>query len=170
MSRGTAAVLALGLLAGCSRRSGGHEQTFSSTRVIPGQPPVAAGDPGAAAVPHDTVEYDGAPLVYTVTQTLEASAAPRPDPDQGVVEQARVTAAGCFTGLAEGPEVRSASLQVTVVPTGTVSRTEVSADPDVTDCLRRVGDGLHFSDRSTGDSLGGGLRSFSIDVSVRRGH
>jgi hypothetical protein len=149
-------------------------------RMLPGGPAPVAQDPAQAGTPpnapaRDYFEYDGAPLTYMVTVAVEAGA-PKVDPDVVVVQAAKASAAECFAGLTGGPDVRSAVIQVTVVPTGSVSRTEVSSDPDVADCLRRVGDGLHFSSkdekRGAGgtDNGGAGIRSFSIDVSVTRNH
>jgi len=149
-------------------------------RMLPGAPATIALDPAQAGTPtnapgRDYVEYDGAPLTVMVTVTVEAGP-PKIDPDVAVVQAARVSAGECFSGLTGGPDVRSAVIRVTVVSSGTVSRTEVSSDPDVADCLRRVGDGLHFSSqdekRGAGgtDNGGAGIRSFSIDVSVTHNH
>jgi hypothetical protein len=169
------ALLALGV--GCSKGSE-KEPLSTGSRVLPG----SVVDPsGVVAVPTDTtttptsptphqaLEYDGAPVFYTVTETVDANSI-RVDPDIAVVQAARASGAGCFAGLQGGPDVRSGVMQVTVIPTGSVSRTEVAGDPDpgVRDCLRRVGDGLHFSAKD--DSKGEGIRSFSIDVTVSRPH
>jgi hypothetical protein len=158
-------------LLACSKSSGdGQPRVMSDLRVLPGPGPVPPdpGEGGTRPPSHDPVEYDGALTAYTVTQTFEASAAPPVDPDLAIVQAARATASECFSGLTGGPDVRSAVIRVTVVPGGSVSRTEVSSDPDALDCLRRVGDGLHFSAKD--DNGGGGIRSFSIDVSVSRNH
>jgi hypothetical protein len=182
-----AGVLALcGVLPACSKSSDSAQRSPSSARVLPGAAPMQPEDPAGFApgdLPrapgHDPIVWDGAPLAYTVTQTLEA-AAPTVDPDLAVVEAARASASECFGGLTSGPDVRSAVINVTVVPSGSVSRSEVSSDPDVADCLRRVGEGLHFSEkddrpgpagsRGGGDNGGAGIRSFSIAVSVTRNH
>jgi len=171
---------ACGALLACSKS---NETTPATQRIdlrmLPGGPAATGPDPAQAATPtnapgHDNIDY-GAPLTYTFNVAVEAGAPPRIDPDVVVVQTARASAAQCFAGLT-GPDVRSAVIQVTVVPTGSVSRTEVSSDPDVADCLRRVGDGLHFSSkdekRGAGgtDNGGAGIRSFSIDVSVTHNH
>jgi hypothetical protein len=120
---------------------------------------------------HDPIVFDGAPLSYIVTETIEAAAAPVVDPDQAIVQAARVSASACFAGVQGGPDVQSAILEVTVVPSGQVSRSTVhavSSVPEVLDCLTRVGNGLHFSSKE--DSKSEGIRSFSIDVTVARPH
>jgi hypothetical protein len=110
-------------------------------------------------------------------EKLEAAAAPVVDPDQAIVQAARVSASACFAGLQGGPDVQSAILEVTVVPSGQVSRSTVHASTsaaDVLDCLTRVGNGLHFSSKEENspkqDSKSEGIRSFSIDVTVARPH
>jgi hypothetical protein len=165
-------------LVACSKSN--EPTPTGSLRMMPGAPAPPPPEDTATAAPkpfvptHDPIEYDGAPLTYIATVTLEGSAA-KVDPDLAIVEAARASASSCFAGLG-GPDVRSAVIRVTVVPGGSVSRTEVSSDPDVADCLRRVGDGLHFSaqDEKPGkggtDNGGAGIRSFSIDVSVTRNH
>jgi hypothetical protein len=172
-----------GALLACSKKDDPKPAATTSLRMLPGQgPPAAPEDPIATATRnsglapgHDPVEYDGALLGYTVTVTLEA-AAPRVDPDLAIVQTARATASECFTGVAEGPDVRSAVIRVTVVSSGRVSRTDVVSDPDVADCLTRVGNGLHFSSQDDRPGAGGtdnggaGIRSFSIDVTVTRNH
>jgi hypothetical protein len=164
----------------CSKPDVPREMTSTSPRIIPGfgvPVPAASADPAAPAAevaairPRDPVEYDGAPLSYTVTETFEAAAVPTVDPDQAIVQAARVSASTCFTAVQDGPDVQSATLEVTVVPSGQVTRTSVSAQTrvrEVLDCLTRVGDGLHFSSRE--DSKSEGIRSFSINVTVVRAH
>jgi hypothetical protein len=170
-----------GLAVACSK--GDSRATSTSTRVLPGSFPTPPALEGTTATPPDTasargsrepLDYDGAPLTYIVTETLEGSVV-KVDPDQDVVKAARIAGAGCFYGLQGGPEVRSAFIRVFVVPSGSVSRTEVggASEPAVLDCLRRVGDNLHFSaqDESRNkDSQTESIRSFSIDVSVARAH
>ncbi len=137
--------------------------------------PFGTPDPVASAIP--------APVPSTAP-----SAASAPDLDQPVVDAARVQAAGCFARLpphvvGAEPTSRTASLHITVVPTGRVTRTVVNAtsavggapEPALVDCLRRVGDGLTFPPtepkRGQGTSaLGGELRSFTIDVTVTSAH
>jgi hypothetical protein len=113
-------------------------------------------------------------LSYTVREVVETSVV-HVDPDQGVLAEARVAGATCFSGLTEGPDVRSAVIRVTVVPSGSVSRTEVEgpSEPDVLDCLRRVGNGLHFSDEAENKENHSGsesIRSFSIDITLTLAH
>jgi hypothetical protein len=155
-----------------------------SKRVLPGSVPLPAPPPAptdgvppsssAAYAGHPFIDYDGAPLTYTVIEKIDAASI-KPDPDLAVVDAARAAGAGCFASLTGGPDVRYAVIQVVVVPTGTVSRAEVSgvSEPEVIDCLRRVGTGLHFSDRTSttnGDNGTIGIRSFSIDIHVARPH
>jgi hypothetical protein len=174
-------------MAACSRSEGPREVVSTSPRIIPGvgasQPvPTASPDPDPTApapgvAQHDPIVFDGAPLSYIVMEKLEAAAAPVVDPDQAIVQAARVSASACFAGLQGGPDVQSAILEVTVVPSGQVSRSTVHASTsaaDVLDCLTRVGNGLHFSSKEENspkqDSKSEGIRSFSIDVTVARPH
>jgi hypothetical protein len=188
-------------LACCAKGRDDSKTVARSTRVFPGaylapsetdgttaaveRPPLSAGM--GHPDPSEALDYDGAPLSYTVVETRDAPAI-RADPDETVVESARKAAGECFSGLAEGPDVRSAHLQLTVVPSGRVSRTEVAgpSEPGVVDCLRRTGNGLRFrvtedealAQRSTtepgnpggNNSTGETIRSFSIDVTVTRAH
>jgi hypothetical protein len=184
----------------CSKGQSDSKATSGSLRVLPGAYPAPAAPEGGLAPPSDppsvrrgrdpfeNLDVDAAPLSYTVIETVEASVI-HVDPDQGVLEAARNAGAACFAGLQGGPDVRSASIQVTVVPNGSVSRTEVAgaSEPLVLDCLRRIGDGLHFSANDeaakgplangangangpASNSTSGTIRSFSINVSVTRAH
>jgi hypothetical protein len=75
----------------------------------------------------------------------------------------------CFNGIANGPPTMSASIRVTVVPSGMVTRsaaTATTSDPAVISCLEGVGDGLHFSDKS--DKPTADIRTYSIDIVVNR--
>jgi hypothetical protein len=114
-------------------------------------------------------EEAGPPLMYTVTIRPDAAPAPKENPDLAVVAAGRASAAGCFTGISDGSNSRSASIRVTVLPSGTVNRSEVSSgnttEPGILSCLEGVGDGLHFSDRPAAD-----IRTYSIDVTVTRAH
>jgi hypothetical protein len=169
-----------GLALACSK--GDSTATSTSTRVLPGSYPAPAAQQGTTARPdpasgrpnHAPLDYDGAPLSYIVTEIVEASTV-QVDPDQSVLDEARIAGAGCFAGLQGGPDMRSAFIRVFVVPSGIVSRTEVGGQPEaaVLDCLRRVGDNLHFSAKDESrnkDSQSESIRSFSIDVSVARAH
>jgi hypothetical protein len=176
-----AAALAL-IAAACSRSEGPRQVVSTSPRIVPGLgasplvPTTDSTDPDPAAlapvVPqHDPVVFDGAPLSYIVMEKLDAAAAPVVDPDQAIVQAARVSASACFAGLQGGPDVQSAILEVTVVPSGRVSRATAHASssvPEVLDCLTRVGNALQFSSKE--DSKSEGIRSFSIDVTVARPH
>lgn len=172
-----AVVLCLAGVLACSKKDEPKPAADLSRgpRVLPGSTPAAPPPPEeptaaplAVAPGHDPVIWDGAPLAYTVTQTVDASTV-TVDSDLAVVAAARAEGVGCFSGLPEQAQ-RSAVIRVTVVPSGSVSRTEVSSDPEVKDCLTRVGDGLRFSDKSGGNNAGAGIRSFSIDVSVALHH
>jgi hypothetical protein len=183
--RGSAALVAALALVACSKSSGDPQPLSLSqngTRVVPGAPAArshAAESPTQDPFAEDAGVFDpgapGQPLVAQVTERIDAAAF-RANPDDAVVQAARVSGASCYTGLQEGPEVRGATLAVTVVPGGSVSRTEVfgESDPGVVDCLRRVGDGLHFSSKddapSAKENAAASIRSFSIDIRVARAH
>jgi hypothetical protein len=169
-----------GFTPACSKGSHDSAAPTTSPRIMPGSysaTPPAEETPGASATPTsvprtpDPFDYDGAPLSYTVREVVETSVV-HVDPDQGVLEEARVAGASCFSGLTEGPDVRSAFIRVTVVPTEVGGPTE----PDVLDCLRRVGDGLHFSEEGAKSDNGGthnggeSIRSFSIDITLTLAH
>jgi hypothetical protein len=173
------------LAVACSKSSHDLSVGSRSTRVMPGSIPAAEAPQGTTDTPltppsaptlYDPLDYDGAPLSYTVTEIVETSVV-HVDPDQRVLEEARIAGAGCFTDVQGGPDVRSAFIRVTVVPSGTVSRAEVggASEPELLDCLRRVGDGLHFSesqrnDSQRDDSGSESIRSFSIDITLARAH
>jgi hypothetical protein len=136
----------------------------TATRVARDEPwPV---DPDASR-PH--------PLQVMVTRTiaLEAGAGavttPKAvNPDDAVLERARVAAGSCFQSLSAGagaPPERSAHIVFTVIPTGMVTTADVtSADTDddgVLGCIRQQALHTVFSDNG-----GGPLRSYAIDVRV----
>ncbi len=110
------------------------------------------------------------PVMYNVK--VKVDAAPKVDPDQVVVANAQKAAGECFTGISDGTTTRFASIHVLVLPSGTVSRAEVSAptthEDSILGCLQGVGDGLRFSDKP--DKPGLDLRNFTISVSVSRAH
>jgi len=98
----------------------------------------------------------------------DAAPAKPVDPDEAIRESLRVGAGGCFAGLPAGganPPERSAHITVMVIPTGTVSRADVSSDdttdPGVLSCLRQRAQSTAFS-----DNHGGPLRTYEIDVRV----
>jgi hypothetical protein len=176
----------IGAALGCSKSSGESSAiTTNGTRIVLGVDPTPG--PSAGTSPTgpkttrpDPVEYDGAPLVYTSTETVDSSVT-HVDPNVSIIQGAQAAGANCFAGLQGGAEERSASIQVTVVPSGSVSRTEVSgaSEPEVADCLRRVGGSLHFNPNDGSQAPAGGpmednqrgsIRSFSIDIRVARGH
>jgi hypothetical protein len=98
-----------------------------------------------------------------------APAAPPPDLDAPLREQLRVSEGSCFASLRAGPGMgppsHFARVDVTVVPTGSVSRAEIASsdvtDPGVLDCLRATAAAARFSDND-----GGPLRTYTIDVRV----
>ncbi len=184
-ARVAATALVVAMASGaCSKPDRPHIST--SARILPGggmpappsTPPV---DPDLSASPtsphRESIEYDGAPLSYIVTETFEASVT-TVDPDDAIVQAARAFASRCLVSVQGGPDVLSAVLEVSVVPSGRVSRTAVTSQvtaPEVLDCLVRTGNGLRFSSREgsqsdAGDSTAEGIRSFSIDVTVARSH
>ncbi len=125
--------------------------------------------PAPTAAPHVMIGYsDAGPLTTMVTIRRDGGAA-KSDPDMDVIVSGRSAAAACFTGIKDGSASRSAHIHVIVLPTGSVSRTEVSAggttEPWILSCLEGVGDGLHFSEKPRAD-----IRNFSIDVTVTRAH
>jgi hypothetical protein len=137
----------------------------------------ASSDPNENA--HTPTDYDTPQALPTqpAAVTPRASASARPgkiDPDLLVIESGRKGAAGCFplSETARGA-TRSVSIALTVLPMGNVSSAEVSGpsrtETDFATCLKRVGTGLTFSDKTIGPdaSTGGGdLRQVSIDVTV----
>jgi hypothetical protein len=111
-------------------------------------------------------------VIVTRTITLEAGAAvaaPKAvNPDDAVLERARVAAGSCFQSLSAGagaPPERSAHIVFTVIPTGMVTTADVtSADTDddgVLGCIHEQALHTVFSDNG-----GGPLRSYAIDVRV----
>jgi hypothetical protein len=175
-----------------------HGPDDSSFR--PADPP-AADTPARAAAPtapptpaFPPFGTPRAPVVVAPALTDAGSSVattPPPDPDLPIVDAARVRAAGCFARVPIAADIappsRSASLSLTVVPTGRVTRTEVRAsgaqggppEPELVDCLKRVGDGTTFTSKEASpgkdagirtSSLGGDLRSITIDVTVTSSH
>jgi hypothetical protein len=102
------------------------------------------------------------------TVTVEAGAPAKVNPDDAVLERARVAAGGCFSSLAAtagSPPERSAHIVFNVIPTGTVSTADVSSgdttDDRVLDCIHQRALSTTFSDNG-----GGPLRTYEIDVRV----
>ncbi len=172
------------LLASCSRddapggaqkviilggRPGPRAPTASDAATPPSEPPSSEGDPAPPRAPTHVAfaTVDAAPFTYGVK--VKADAQPAEDPDLAVVVAGRASASGCFTGITDGSTVRSASIHVTVIPSGSVTRVEVSApstsEPWILSCLEGVGNGLRFADKPKAD-----IRSFAIDVTVGRAH
>jgi hypothetical protein len=116
--------------------------------------------------PSATVAPDKAPAPSAVDA---APAPPKVNPDDAVLERTRVASGGCFASLPAGPgfgpPTRSAHVSLVVVPTGTVTRAEVTSDdtddPRVLNCIQRTGEAAVFSDNS-----GGPLRTYAIEVRV----
>jgi hypothetical protein len=141
---------------------------------------VAAGStpqrPADAPIPGWKAPVDAAvtPFQIMVTRTVPveagavgaASAPAKPlNPDDGVLERTRLAAGSCFQTLAADIPVRTAHVTMTVIPSGTVSRAEVTS-PDTTNdgvlgCVRQQALSAVFSDNGNGP-----LRSYAIDVRV----
>jgi hypothetical protein len=104
-------------------------------------------------------------VMLTKSVTTEAGAPKRVNPDDAILERARVAAGGCFRSIPGYVPQRSAHIALTVIPSGTVSRADVSS-PDTTDegvlgCIQQQALGTHFSDNADGP-----LRTYAIDVQV----
>jgi hypothetical protein len=139
-------------------------------RPIPVPPPVVTDEtPEAPGTHAEIVRIDAAPIYYTVKTSSPDVAAPPVDPDLAVIASGRVAAARCFTGITDGSLSRSASIHVTVLPSGTVNRSEVSSgsttEPWILTCLEDVGSGLRFADKPAAD-----IRGYSIGVTVSLTH
>jgi hypothetical protein len=108
-------------------------------------------------------------ITHTITVEAGTRGAPPPpvNPDDAILERARVAAGACFGSLtpAGGPPERSAHIVFTVIPTGTVSSADVSSgdttDDAVLGCIRQQALQTAFSDNG-----GGPLRTYAIDVRV----
>lgn len=179
-----ALLLALLALVACSKKD---EDQKPGTITLGGIPGVNPSQEAPAATPTDTTTK----LPPRIEDPREASApppasiyipgsafrrqAPARDPDQDVVDAARVQAGHCFDGMpTTGAPSRSASITVTVVATGRVTRTEVqtpgSNDERLASCLKGVGSGLTFTQKNsapnTPGNTGNDVRTFTIDVNV----
>jgi hypothetical protein len=141
--------------------------------------PVEAGEPVARGVPPAEETTDDRSPTETAALTAPATAAsaakPAPttapsakaNPDDAVLEKTRVACGRCFSSLPAqaGAADRSAHVSLTVVPTGTVSRADVSSgdttEAFVLDCVQQAAESAVFSDNGNGP-----LRSYAIDVRV----
>jgi hypothetical protein len=101
------------------------------------------------------------------TVVREASAPPV-NPDDAILERARVAAGRCFNSIpppaSNAPPERSAHIVFTVIPSGTVSSVDVSSgetDDRLVSCLKQEALSTAFS-----DNTGGPLRTYAIDVRV----
>lgn len=177
---GATALLAITLSGVASCDAPKSEATKNGPRILghgrslPSATPEPAGDgiqttnevlPPAAHSAFETMA--AGPVYYTRKVGLDAATKPV-DPDLAVVEAGKSAAAACFTGITDSSVSRSAVIHLTVLPSGTVNRSEVSTsspEPWITTCLEGVGNGLHFSDKPAAD-----IRAYSIDVTVRRTH
>jgi hypothetical protein len=166
------------LLPACSRGDDKPKEVVIGPRAVVQQH--AAEDPAApvatAASKDEPWAGDPAPpkgrqpFQMNVVRTVvtEAGAAKPVNPDDAILEQARVAAGGCFSSLPAGagsPPQRSAHIAFTVVPSGTVSTANVSSNDTtaegVLDCIRQQALSTTFSDNG-----GGPLRTYAIDVRV----
>jgi len=192
--RAAALVACAGLLAACSRDEAPPRTMAIQPRYEPGPgakvvtsaaPTAVPIPPLAEAVGATTDASDlllatvdaQAPMIRVpvyvppppVASVAPTPAAPPPDPDIPLRERLRVAEGGCFSSLRAGPGMgppsHFARVDVTVVPTGSVSRAEVGAtdvtDASVLECLRATALAASFSDND-----GGPLRTYSIDVRV----
>ncbi len=141
--------------------------------------PVEAGEPAARRGPpaEETGEErsptESAPVAAPASGASAAKPAPttapsaKANPDDAVLEKTRVACGRCFSSLPAqaGAADRSAHVSLTVVPTGTVSRAEVSSgdttEAFVLDCVQQAAESAVFSDNGNGP-----LRSYAIDVRV----
>jgi hypothetical protein len=165
-------------LAACSREDDKPKAIDLASRFAQVSP-APGGGARAASAPKDEpwpgdVDSSSAPrgFQYMVKRTIviEGGApAPAVNPDDAILERARVAAGGCYASLpAEaryGSPERTAHIVFTVIPSGTVSTANVSSN-DTTDegvlaCIRQQALATAFS-----DNAGGPLRTYAIDVRV----
>jgi hypothetical protein len=152
-------------------------------RVRPGpQPvgvsvePVEAGGPVARqlSTPEESSRGEmaaapatAAPAAPTAKPTPTTAPSAKTNPDDAVLVSTRVACGRCFSSLPAqaGAADRSAHVSLTVVPTGTVSRAEVTSgdttEAFVLDCVQQAAESAVFSDNGNGP-----LRSYAIDVRV----
>ena len=171
-----AAAAATVTVAACTRRD--EAQALRGDRdgaTLGAAGPVPSAAPLPSHEPIDPAAADAAhlaPVTLVSTRVVEGGTPVR-DPDEPILDDARTRAARCFTGLpARGPRTRTATVALTVIPTGTVSRAEVrsadTAEPFVIDCLRRLGQDLKLTELPSRMADGGsaGLRTYAIEVTV----
>lgn len=152
------------------------ELDASMPPAVPPAAITAAPENASSHVVVDRQMYEeaGALAPRVITRTFETKNAV--DPDKLVIDDAHMRAAKCFDGFIFDRRARTAVIDVTVIPTGTVTRAEVRSsdtrEPQVLACLKSLGEGLKFSDRTGPDSgtNGGGLRTYAIDVAVVPAH
>lgn len=170
MMRGARGVLVLVGLVACKRTPEATDAGVTAPPPAVTQPaegPAAAPtfDPAAPA-PRElpTAEGPRDPYLLQVgTETIPgapASAAPPSDPFEPVIASVRSSAVGCFAGLPPG--AYSATIAVSITPTGTASTVTVTSGPSdeaVRKCL------VQAATRSYPASADG--RKLSIDVAVK---
>lgn len=189
MSRGRAhalAAIAFAMVCACACACSKSEENKPvhtyDLRVRPGPQPVGvsaepleAGEPVARQLPtaEETSPSETTPVAARATAAPAAKPAPTTAPsaktnqDDAVLESTRVACGRCFSSLPAqaGAADRSAHVSLTVVPTGTVSRAEVTSgdttEAFVLDCLQQAAESAVFSDNGNGP-----LRSYAIDVRV----
>jgi hypothetical protein len=171
--------LASALLAACSR----EDEKPKVVDLTPGfarvAPVVAEGGASAPPAPKKDLPWPGdvdsaapPPLQYTITKTIITDSGMRPakvNPDDAILERARVAAGGCYASLPAaaryGSAERSTHIVFTVIPSGSVSTVNVSSadttDEGVLSCIRQQALSTAFS-----DNTGGPLRTYAIDVRV----
>jgi hypothetical protein len=112
------------------------------------------------------------PRILTRTITQQNAV----DPDQAILDDAHMRAARCYDGFIFNAAPRTATIDVTVIPTGSVTHAEVRStdtrEPQVLACLKALGEGLRFTERlgTNAGNRGGGLRTYAIDVAVVPAH
>jgi hypothetical protein len=171
----------LAFAAACSReedKSRTLDLSPAFARYSDGGAPASAAAPSAKSAPKDEPwpsDVDASrphPLQVIVTRTFTVdagSAAPKPpNPDDAVLERARVAARACFRSLSAGagePPERSAHVVFAVIPTGMVSTADVSSEDTNDDSVLRC---IHEQALKTvfSDNGGGPLRTYAIDIRV----
>jgi hypothetical protein len=183
VTRARAALLcALLAASACSKDSNGNKPQV--VRMMGNQRSVPPPSPDSTDTPEGPTDPPPAPTHVEITSQHQAPAmhltqvirleagVEKVDPDVAVLDAARASGAGCFTGITDGSAFRSAVIKVTVLPTGSVSKSEVSSpnttEADILSCLESVGEGLRFSEKPDRPAVD--LRTYAISVSVTRTH